>query len=247
MFTARFSFRKLVNLTLAALAMATLLVSACTPVVASQPQPFARDLARQIERTYGIVLADRGAHWTADEAYTVWRALERLAYRIKAVFGVAGEPTLKALLEGSVFYRDGGSGDRIAYTIAGTVSFYDVWTGYDEAQRMFYLYHEMGHLLDTRGSLMNLFMGEISGQFSGRVGAYVDAGGQYQLGSYFPQPSAGQTVRHRTDGASEDWAETFASVLMPEFENDLRDVGDTRLYEVRDLFIRWLAGHHDEQ
>jgi hypothetical protein len=243
-----FSIRKLFQLLLAGLTVLVIVTSSCAPAAVSQPQPFARSLAHQIERTYGIVLIDRSAHWTAGEAYTIWRALERLAYRIKLVFGVQGEPTLKALLEGSEFYRDGGTGDKIAYTIAGTVSFYDVWAGYDDAHRMFYLYHEMGHLLDTRGSLMNLFMGEISGEFSGRVGSYVDDRGQYQLGAEFPRPvSPDQPIRHRTDSASEDWAETFASVLMPEFENELRDVGTPRLMEVVNQFSKWLAQQNRER
>ena len=233
-------FHKLLQALLAGLAVLIIVTSACVPVAVSKPQPFASDLAHQIQRTYGIVLADRGGHWAANEAHTVWRALERLAYRIKVVFNVPGESTLKALLKDVVFYRDGGTGDKIAYTIAGTVSFYDLWASYDEAHRMFYLYHEMGHLLDSRGSLMSLFMGEISGQFSGRVGSYVDDRGQYHLGAEFPQ-AAIQPIRHRTDSASDDWAETFASVLMPEFENDLRDVGTPRVTEVVNQFSTWLA------
>ena len=245
--TTHFSIRKFFQLLLAGLTVLIIVTGACVPVAVSKPQPFARDQAHQIERTYGIVLADRSAHWTAGEAYTIWRALERLAYRIKLVFNVPGESSLKALLEGSVFYRDSGSGDKIAYTIAGTVSFYDVWAGYDDAHRMFYLYHEMGHLLDTRGSLLNLFMGEVSGQFSIHVGSYVDARGQYQLGAEFPQPATpDQSIRHRTDNASEDWAETFASVLMPEFETELRDVGMPRLMEVVNQFQTWLAQQRRE-
>jgi hypothetical protein len=244
----RFSIRKLFQLLLAGLTVFIIVTSSCAPVAVSKPQPFARDLAHQIERTYGIVLVDRDGHWAANEAYTVWRALERLAYRIKLVFGVPGESSLKTLLEGTVFYRECGSGDKIAYTIAGTVSFYDVWAGYDDARRMFYLYHEIGHLLDTRGSLMNLFMGEVSGEFSGHVGSYVDNRGQYQLGAEFPQPAApDQPIRHRTDSASEDWAETFASVLMPEFENELRDVGTPRLMEVVNQFWTWLAQQRRER
>ncbi|MBI5566518.1 MAG: hypothetical protein HY870_16580 [Chloroflexi bacterium] len=241
-----FSIRKFFQLLLAGLTVLIVVTSSCVPVAVSQPQPFARDLAHQIQRTYGIVLVDRSAHWAANEAHTIWRALERLAYRIKVVFGVPGESTLKALLDGSVFYRDGGTGDKIAYTIAGTVSFYDVWGSYDDAHRMFYLYHEVGHLLDARGSLMNLFMGEISGMFSGRVGSYLDDRGQYQLGADFPQP-ADQPIRHRTDSANEDWAETFASVLMPEFENELRDVGTPRQMEVVKQFSNWLAQQHRER
>ncbi|MBP7689040.1 MAG: hypothetical protein KA765_14075, partial [Thermoflexales bacterium] len=158
------SRRRLFRSVLISLSMLMVVISLSVPLSVSKPQPFARDLAHQIERTYGIVLVDRGGHWAANEAYTVWRALERLAYRIKVVFDVPGESMLKALFEDVVFYRDGGTGDKIAYTIAGTVSFYDVWASYGDAQRMFYLYHELGHLLDTRGSLMNLFMGEVSGK-----------------------------------------------------------------------------------
>lgn len=240
------SRRPLFRSVLISLSLMIVVISLSVPFNVSQPQPIARDLAHQIERTYGIVLIDRGGHWAANEAHTIWRALERLAYRIKVVFNVPGESTLKALFEGVVFYRDGGTGDKIAYTIAGTVSFYDIWASYGDAQRMFYLYHELGHLLDTRGSLMNLFMGEVSGKFAGRVGSYVDERGQYHLGADFPQPTA-QPIRHRTDSASEDWAETFASVLMPEFENDLRDVGMPRVVEVVNQFSTWLARQRHER
>lgn len=239
-----------VNLMLMAAALTGLLSSACLPVAASQPRTEVAEVANRIRGTFGVVLADRTAHWTPDEAQTVFRALDRLAVRIRVVFGQPGEPLVKALMDGVVFYRDGHNPDCIAYTIAGTVSFYNLWADYDEPRRMFYLYHEMGHLLDTRGSVLNLFMGEISGQFSGRVGAYTDGQGHYQLGDAFPQPALpDQPIRHRTDSASEDWAETFASVLMPEFENDLRNVGDTRLYEVRDQFIQFLAAqlHHNRR
>ncbi len=146
-----------------------------------------------------------------------------------------------------MFYRDGGSGDKIAYTIAGTVSFYDVWARYDDTQRMFYLYHELGHLLDAHGSLMHLFMGEISGPFAGHVGSYVDNQGQYQLGAAFPQPQANQPIRHRTESASEDWAETFASVAMPEFENDVRNVGKARQMEVVRQVSSWVTQQHHER
>ncbi len=246
--TTRLSIRKFSQLLLAGLTVIIVVSTSCVPIDVSQPQPLTRKLARQIEQTYGIVLVDRDAHWTVYEALSIWRALERLACRMKVVFGAAGEPALKALLEGScVLSGAAGSGDKIAYTIAGTVSFYDVWASSDEAHQMFYLYHEMGHLLDTRGSLMNLFMGEISGQFSGHVGSYVDDQGQYQLGAEFPQPEASQPIRHRTDSASEDWAETFASVLMPEFENDLRDVGTPRVMEVVRQFSTWLAQPNRER
>lgn len=240
--------QKLIHVIVAIAALAVLISSACVPVAASQPRAEVAEVADRVHAMFGVVLADRTAHWTLDEAQTVFRALDRLAVRIKIAFGQPGEPLVKALMDGAVFYRDGDNPDCIAFTIAGTVSFYNLWAGYDEAKRTFYLYHEMGHLLDTRGSVFHLFMGEISGQFSGRVGAYTDSNGQYQLGAAFPRPTqADQPIRHRTDSASEDWAETFASVLMPEFENDLRNVGDARLYEVRDQFVRFLASRHHDQ
>jgi len=250
MTTTHARLHNLVNIIVAIAALAALLSTACVPVTASQPHAEVAEVADRIHRTFGVVLADRTAHWTVNEAQTVFRALDRLAVRIRVVFGQPGEPLVRALMDGTVFYRDGDNPDCIAYTIAGTVSFYNLWAGYDEPRRMFYLYHEMGHLLDTRGSVLNLFMGEISGQFSGRVGAYTDSQGRYQLGDTFPRPAQpDQPIRHRTDSASEDWAETFASVLMPEFENDLRNVGDTRLYEVRDQFIQFLAQqlHHEQR
>ncbi len=55
------SIRKFSQLLLAGLTALIIATSACVPVAVSQPQPSVRDLARQIENTYGIVLVDRDA------------------------------------------------------------------------------------------------------------------------------------------------------------------------------------------
>ena len=240
--TARFRLRKLINVVAAIAALAALVSGACGPVAASRPNAEVAVVAARIHKLFGVVLADRAGRWARDEAETVFRVLNQLAAWIEGNFGQSGEPLVKALMDGVVFYRDGDNPDNIAYTVAGTVSFYNLWASYGEARRAFYLYHEIGHLLDAHGSPQNLIMGQISGQFSAQLGAYTDSTGQYHLGDRFPQPDRpDQPIRHRTDNASEDWAETFASVLMPEFESDQRNIGDARAYEARHQFVGWLA------
>ena len=113
--------------------------------------------------------------------------------------------------------------------------------GYADAviRMMILLAHEMGHLLDTRTSVMHLFMGEASNEFAEAVGAYSDEQGNYQLGKNFPHADAPGSVRHRTDGASEDWAESFATMMVPEFELQQRDIGTARQAKVQEYLARW--------
>lgn len=139
-----------------------------------------------------------------------------------------------------MLYRDQAS-DRIAYTIAGAVYVYDLWARYDQTGRTFYLAHEIGHLLDTRTSPLHLLMGEVSGEFAQKVGAFVDEQGRYQLGKSFPHYDSPDSIRHRSDSASEDWAESFATVVLPSFEASLRDIGNARDSEVRDHLCQWDA------
>lgn len=197
---------------------------------------------QDILERYGIVVANRTATWSMDELVSVRSGLSTIAAEFSAIVGHDAAPTLKDLLHGAVFYRDRAS-DRIAYTVAGAVYVYDLWTTYDQTGRAFYLAHEIGHLLDTRTAPLHLFMGEISAHFAQVVGAYADDQGNYQLGGRFPQAGPGGTLRHRSDSAAEDWAESFATVLVPAFEADLRNIGAARQTEVRGCLAKWSMGN----
>jgi hypothetical protein len=194
---------------------------------------------------YGISVSDRSARWSLPELRSLLYGLNRMAWRFSRTVRHDVTPQFRALFAGTVFYRDSIPERTIAYTIAGTVSFYDAWTEYDEAGRTFYLAHEMGHLLDTRTSLLHLFMGEVSGEFAAEVGAgTVD--GCYDLGAEFPHPTPDSPVRHREDSAAEDWAESFATVIEPEFEDDLRDIGPARTASVRQHMQYWVIDAEDD-
>ena len=192
-----------------------------------------------IYERYGISLSDRTARWSLDELESMLAGLNTLARRFSQVVHHDVTPQFKALFGGTVFYRDSIAERTIAYTIAGSVSFYDAWTEFDSAGRTFYLAHEMGHLLDTRTSLLHLFMGEVSGDFAAEVGAHSGSGG-YELGEEFPRVRPGGQIRHREDGATEDWAESFATVMEPEFEEDLRDIGAARTTSVARHIAHWV-------
>jgi hypothetical protein len=197
-------------------------------------------LTRQIADQYGITLADRTAEWTPDEVISVKAALDEIADRFSTIAGRDVQRIVKDLFQGTAFYRDRRYHDNIAYAIGGTVSFYDGWAEYGEAGRAFYLAHELGHVLDARTSPLQLIMGEVSDVFAHHVGAYVDGQGAYQLGRFFPMPGSPDRLRHRSDSAAEDWAESFATVLVPEFEADQRDIGLMRRGEVGRILLLWV-------
>lgn len=189
---------------------------------------------------YGISVSDRTARWSLPELRSLLYGLNTLARRFSRMVRHDVTPQFKALFAGTVFYRDSISERTIAYTIVGSVSFYDTWTEYDTTGRTFYLAHEMGHLLDMRTSPLHLFMGEVSSEFAAAVGASV-ADGHYDLGNAFPRTTPDSPVRHRDDSASEDWAESFATVMVPEFEDDLRDIGTARTASVTQHMQRWIT------
>jgi hypothetical protein len=204
------------------------------------PEVLMRRTAKSVifER-YGISLSDRTARWSLDELRSVLYGLNTMARRFSRVVRHDVSPYFKALFAGTVFYRDSITERTIAYTIAGSVSFYDAWAEYDTAGRTFYLAHEMGHLLDTRTSLLHLFMGEVSGEFASEVGAST-VSGEYDLGTEFPRVNPDRPVRHRDDGATEDWAESFATFMEPKFEDDLRDIGAARTVSVNRHIRHWV-------
>ncbi len=192
-----------------------------------------------IYERYGISVSDRTARWSLAELRSLLHGLNTMARRFSRAVRHDVTPQFKALFAGTVFYRDSISERTIAYTIAGSVSFYDAWTEYDTAGRTFYLAHEMGHLLDTRTSLLHLFMGEVSGEFAAEVGARMESGA-YDLGAEFPRLKPSSPVWHRDDSASEDWAESFATVMEPEFEDELRDIGAARTVSVTRHITHWI-------
>jgi hypothetical protein len=110
----------------------------------------------------------------------------------------------------------------------------------DEAGRAFYLAHELGHVLDAQDSPLHLFLGEVSQAFSCNIDAYTDERGVYHLGRTYPLRDPRDRPRHRMDNAAEDWAESFATVVVPAFEADLRDIGDAREQEVQHLLVLWV-------
>lgn len=199
-----------------------------------------RQVQADILERYGIIVANRTAAWSLKELVSVRSGLDAIAAEFSSIVGHDATSALKGLLHGAVLYRDGAS-DRIAYTVAGAVYVYDLWTTYDQSGRAFYLAHEIGHLLDTRTSPLQLLMGEVSGEFAQRVGAFSDEQGRYQLGRSFPHHGSPGDIRHRSDRASEDWAESFATVVVPAFEASLRDIGDVRESEVHEYLYQWDA------
>ncbi len=188
---------------------------------------------------YGISLSDRTARWSLGELESVLYGLNTMARRFSQAVHHDVTAQFKELFAGTVFYRDSITERTIAYTIGGSVSFYDAWMEYDTTGRTFYLAHEMGHLLDTRTSLLHLFMGEVSDDFAAEVGAHT-VSGAYDLGDEFPRIGPDGHVRHRDDSASEDWAESFATVMEPEFEEDLRDIGPARTTSVMRHIAHWV-------
>ena len=216
---------------------------ATRPAVAEKREPDDQRIAlsRQIADRYGLTLADRTAVWTLDEVISVKAALDQIADRLAGIANRDVHQILKGLLENTALYRDRACNDNIAYTISGTVSVYDEWAEYDEAGRAFYLAHELGHVLDAHGSPLHLIVGEVSSVFAHNVGAYVDDDGVYHLGRYFPLQRTPDRYRHRSDSAAEDWAESFATVVVPEFEAEWRNIGALRISEVRRIVGLWIT------
>jgi hypothetical protein len=199
---------------------------------------------------YGITVADRTARWTLDEVSSLKDSLDRIAARLSDLTGRDGQRVMKRLFAGVAFYRDRHWRGNIAYTIGGTVSFYDVWASYDRVGRAFYLAHELGHVLDAQDSPLHLLMGEVSQTFAQNVAAYSDENGVYHLGRTYPLRDPRDRPWHRTDSAAEDWAESFATVVVPEFEAELRNIGKAREQEVRRFMTQWAArtfGEHQFQ
>jgi hypothetical protein len=95
-------------------------------------------------------------------------------------------------------------------------------------------------VLDAEDSPLHLFLGEVSQTFARHVAAYTDEQGNYHLGRTYPLRDPRDHPRHRSDSAAEDWAESFATVVVPAFEADLRDIGEAREQEVQHLIALWV-------
>ena len=204
-------------------------------------------LIHALAEQYGITVADRTAHWQLGEVSSLKRGLDQIADRLSELTGRDARRLMKDLFEGVAFYRDRSWRGNIAYTIGGTVSFYDAWARYDTTGRTFYLAHELGHVLDEHESPLHLLMGEVSQAFARNVDAYSDESGVYHLGRTYPLRDPRDRPRHRTDSAAEDWAESFATVVVPAFEDELRDIGPAREQEVRRFIRLWAAHTLEEQ
>jgi hypothetical protein len=196
---------------------------------------------QSIAQRYGITLADRTERWSLDEVLSVQRALAAMENRFAGLADRDAERAFRLLFQDVAFYRDQAYRNNIAYAIGGTIGFYDTWARLDDTARAFYLAHELGHIWDTRTSALHLTMGEISQEFAENVGAFVDEKGRYQLGGEFPGWDAGRGLRHRADSAAEDWAESLASVMVPEFESSVRNIGRARFTEVQRLVNEWMT------
>ena len=205
------------------------------------PQALLQRVAKDvIYERYGISLSDRTARWSLDELESILYGLNTMARRFSRAVRHDVTPRFKELVRRRHLLPrlDCGTHHRLRHRRIGQL--YDAWTEYDNTGRTFYLAHEMGHLLDTRTSLLHLFMGEVSCNFAAEVGAGV-VYGAYDLGSEFPRDKPGSPVQHRDDGATEDWAESFATVMEPEFEDDLRDIGAARTTSVNQHIVGWAA------
>jgi hypothetical protein len=205
------------------------------------------ETTRTIAAVYGITVADRTAQWQLDEVLSLKSGLDRIADRMSQLTGRKGRRVMRQLFNGTTFYRDRYWRGNIAYTIGGTVSFYDVWTTCDNTGRAFYLAHELGHVLDAEDSPLHLLLGEVSQTFARDVAAYTDELGGYHLGRTYPLHDPRDQPRHRSDNAAEDWAESFATVVVPAFESDLRDIGEVREQEVQHLIGLWVEQYEAQQ
>ncbi len=199
------------------------------------------EAVQSIAQRYGITLADRTGRWSLDEVLSVQRALAAMENRFAGLADRDAGRAFKLLFQDVALYRDQAYRNNIAYAIGGTIGIYDAWARLDDTARAFYLAHELGHIWDTRMSALHLAIGEISQKFAENVGAFVDEKGRYQLGGEFPGWNAGRALRHRADSAAEDWAESLASVMVPEFESSVRDIGRVRFTEVQRLVNEWMT------
>ncbi len=203
-------------------------------------------LVAKIKSLYGIDLVDRTEIWTWATADSIFTGLAEIAQKFTSIAGLNDATSqMKDLFQGATFYRDKEvklNGESVlALTSAGSVSFSDLWAGLPEIGRRFYMAHEMGHLWDSRDTLFHVF-GGMSSDLPGAVGSYWDYSDllhpKYQLGDDFPQFPG----RHRDDNEAEDWAESFASVTIPEYDN--RNIGNKREIYVRAQISLWVKGFY---
>jgi RHS repeat-associated protein len=196
-------------------------------------------IVADIETQFGIKLVDGTAVWLVDTAQSIFDGLQEILSQFQTINANATEADIKALFGGTTFYRDKASslGLRYAESIAGNVRFFDLWAGESSVSRQFYMAHEMGHLWDSRYQLFHWFYNDKSQDFAGKVGA---EGYNCVLGlcTYNPGADLPRTnVDHRRDSACEDWADSFASAMIPAMG---RTIGANRTQYVEDKVNEWV-------
>ncbi len=193
------------------------------------------NLVEQIKKSYGISLVDGTATWVINTAQSILDGLNEMLTQFQAINAKATTDDIKALFGGATFYRDKDVNGNIAETNIGNVWFSDLWENESSTARQFYMVHEMGHLWDSRYSLFHWFFDGISPKFEEEVDAKTEcrflAGCVYNPGSDLPPGP------HRRDSASEDWAESFASVMIPNYN---RSIGPKRIQFVEDKVNEWV-------
>jgi RHS repeat-associated protein len=194
-------------------------------------------IVADIETQFGIKLVDGTAIWLTNTAQSILDGLQEMLKQFQAINAKATTDDIKALFGGSTFYRDKDAGGNYAVAVAGTVKFSNAWAGLGQTKRQFYMVHEMGHLWDSRYQFLHWFNNDISQGFAREVGA---KGYNCFLGlcKYDPGTDISPSVDHRRDSASEDWAESFASVMIPAMG---RSIGPKRTQYVEDEVNQWVT------
>lgn len=197
------------------------------------------NLVAQIENDYGISLVDGTSTWIVDTAQSILDGLNEIFAQFQVINSKATRDDVKALFGGATFYRDKTSshGLRYAEASAGNVRFFDLWEGESSVKRQFYMAHEMGHLWDSRYQIFHWFFNDISQDFAAEIGAeghncFLGLC-TYNAGTDLPSTN----TDHRTDSACEDWADSFASSMIPAMG---RTIGAKRTQYVEDKVNDWV-------
>jgi RHS repeat-associated protein len=193
------------------------------------------DLVKQIQKNYGIDLVDGTGIWIVNTAQSILDGLDEMFAQFQAINAKATKDDVRALFEGATFYRDKDVDGNLAEASGGNVRFSDLWEKEGSTARQFYMAHEMGHLWDSRYSLFHWYFNGISPKFELEVGATTEcgflSGCTYKPGAELPRGD------HRRDSSVEDWAESFASVMIPKYH---RSIGSKRTQFVEDKVNEWV-------
>jgi RHS repeat-associated protein len=198
-----------------------------------------KDIVKQIHDLYGIDLVDGTTIWNWITSQSVLSGLTEMAKQFASISGLNGSSDrqsaglaeaisrIKDLFGGTIFYRDRDVNNNIAQVkIPGSVSFSDIWASGNDDFRYFYMAHEMGHIWDMHASIAHAFTGSISDIFADAVGS------QSLFGLFYTVDGVEcNCPRHAKSNAAEDWAESFATVMFPGYDN--RTIGNKRESFVR--------------